>query len=273
MVESAGLSAQIYRTTVRHQRNSSISRSFRYSGYSWLIDVDKPPVIPRSLLPFARFAAADHLGDPHSTLAANIRQMLLDNEIVADKILLLTSPRVLGYVFNPLSVYYCSSGGQQIATVAEVHNTYGGRHAYLLRPDAAGRDQVEKCFYVSPFLPMGGRYLMRTPLPGGKLNVSIALQIGGKTPFVATLTGHGKPATTSNILISLLRWPLSTARTSALIRWQGIRLWLRGIPVQPRPADATDKETSHRGTDQVGCSSPAAQVPVPLLCIRDPGNP
>ncbi len=125
-----------------------------------------------------------------------------------------------------------------------MHNTYGGRHVYLLRPDSSGRDQVDKCFYVSPFLPMGGRYLMRTPVPGARLNVSIALQIGDKTPFVATLTGNGRPATNRNIVAALVRWPLVTLRTSALIRWQGIRLWLRGIPVQPRPADATGSETT-----------------------------
>ncbi len=168
--------------------------------------------------------------------------MLAENDIEADQILLLTSPRTAGHVFNPLSVFYCLAGGEQVAAVAEVHNTYGGRHVYLLRPDDAGRDQVEKRFYVSPFLPMGGRYLMRPPVPGDTLNVSIALRIGEKTPFVATLTGAGVPATTGNIVRALVRWPLVTLRTSALIRWQGIRIWLRGIPVQPRPADATGNE-------------------------------
>ena len=236
--------ATIYRSVVKHRRNTSTSRSFAYSSYYWLIDVDAPPALPALLRPFARFDAADHLGDPNGTLGRNVRQLLADNRIEADRIMLLTSPRVAGYVFNPLSVYYCSLRGEQVAAVAEVHNTYGGRHVYLLRPDDAGRDQVEKCFYVSPFLPMGGRYLMRTPVPGARLNVSIALQIGEKTPFVATLTGTGRPATNTNIVGALLRWPLVTLRTSALIRWQGIRLWLRGIPVQPRPADATGDETA-----------------------------
>ncbi|MET3807390.1 DUF1365 family protein [Nakamurella sp. UYEF19] len=236
--------ATIYRSLVKHHRKTTATRSFQYSSYYWLIDVDSPPVLPAVLRPFARFDAADHLGDPTGTLAGNVRKLLADNNILVDRIQLLTSPRTIGYVFNPLSVYYCSLRGEQIAAVAEVHNTYGGRHVYLLRPDSAGRDQVDKCFYVSPFLPMGGRYLMRTPPPGEKLNVSIALQIGEKTPFVATLTGRGVPATKRNIVAALIRWPLVTLRTSALIRWQGIRLWLRGIPVQPRPADSTGNETA-----------------------------
>lgn len=236
--------ATIYRSVVRHRRNTGVSRSFHYSGYYWLIDVDAIPVLPAPLRPFARFEAADHLGNPAGTLSGNVRKLLTDHGIVADRIMMLTSPRVAGYVFNPLSVFYCSLHGEQVAAVAEVHNTYGGRHVYLLRPDDTGRDQVDKCFYVSPFLPMGGRYLMRTPLPDARLNVSIALQIGDKTPFVATLTGSGHPATTANIVAALVRWPLVTLRTSALIRWQGVRLWLRGVPVQLRPADATGDETA-----------------------------
>ena len=234
--------ATIYRSLVKHHRNTSAKRSFQYSSYYWLVDVDSLPTLPRSLRPFARFRASDHLGDPAGTLSGNVRKLLTDNNIEADQVLLLTSPRTAGHVFNPLSVFYCLAGGEQVAAVAEVHNTYGGRHVYLLRPDDAGRDRVEKCFYVSPFLPMGGQYLMRTPVPGDKLNVSIALRIGDRTPFVATLTGDGVPATTGNIVRALVRWPLVTLRTSALIRWQGIRLWLRGIPVQPRPADATGNE-------------------------------
>lgn len=234
----------IYRSVVRHRRISSVRREFAYSGYYWLVDVDDLPQLPRALRPFARFCAVDHLGDPASTLSANIRNLLYDNGIVADRIQLLTSPRVLGHVFNPLSVYYCSRNGEQVATVAEVHNTYGGRHVYVLRPDSAGRDEVDKAFYVSPFLPMGGRYLMRTPPPTEALHVSIALRIGERTPFVATLSGIGKAATTATIVTALLRWPLVTLRTSALIRWQGIRLWLRGIPVQLRPADTTGDETA-----------------------------
>jgi DUF1365 family protein len=236
--------ATIYRSLVKHRRNTSATRSFQYSSYYWLVDVDAMPRIPRALRPFARFEASDHLGDPSGTIASNVRELLAASDIVVDHIQLLTSPRVAGYVFNPLSVYYCSLDGRQVAAVAEVHNTYAGRHVYLLRPDSAGRDQVDKVFYVSPFLPMGGRYLMRTPIPDDKLNVSIALKIGEKTPFVATLTGTGLPATTTNIVRALVRWPLVTLRTSALIRWQGIRLWLRGIPVQPRSADSTGNETA-----------------------------
>ena len=160
------------------------------------------------------------------------------------------SPRGMTLVLPAMTLlvvfYYfatSSAGAQElIAVIAEVHNTYGGRHVYLLRPDESGKDTVDKRFYVSPFLPMGGSYLMRTPMPDDKLSVSIALRQGGQTPFVATLNGRGRAITTRSAATALLRWPLLTLRTAALIRWQGIRLWLRKVPVQPRPADATRPE-------------------------------
>ena len=208
------------------------------------MDVDDLPVLPRPLRPFTRFdAARSPRRRRTSTLAENARATLAEHGLAADRILLLTCPRVAGHVFNPLSVFYCfatSTSGDEpaelVAVIAEVHNTYGGRHVYLLRPDEAGRDTVGKEFYVSPFLPMGGTYLMRTPVPGENLSVSIALRQGGQTPFVATLTGRGRPISTRSAVAALLRWPLLTLRTAALIRWQGIRLWLRKVPVQPRPA-------------------------------------
>jgi len=243
----SGSPARIYHTTVMHQRNSNapgaVTRRFSYTSYYWLVDVDDLPVQPRWLQPFARFRASDHLGDPRGTLAGNARALLAGSDLSAERILLLTCPRIAGHVFNPLSVFYCLSGDDLVAVIAEVHNTYGGRHVYLLRPDESGRDQVGKEFYVSPFLPMGGSYLMRTPLPAERLSVSIVLRQDEATPFVATLIGTGRVATTRAVLGSLVRWPFVTLRTSALIRWQGIRLWLRRVPVQPRPADATLDES------------------------------
>jgi DUF1365 family protein len=238
--------ATVYLAEVRHRRNTVRPRTFHYRTCYWLVDADAPPALPGPLRPFARFVPADHLGDPAATLGANARALLAENGLAADRILLLTCPRTLGHVFNPLSVWYCYRGGDPVAVIAEVHNTYGGRHAYLLRPDESGRAQVDKCFYVSPFLPMGGRYLMRTPAPCADLNVMVALQQDGATPFVATLTGQGRPATVPAVLRALLRVPLVTLRTTGLIRWQGIRLWLRRVPVQPRPPDARGDERTRR---------------------------
>ncbi len=230
--------SRIYDATTVHRRTAAappgLDRRFAYRTCYWLIDLDESRPLGR----IARFEARDHVGDPSMTIAANARAMLADHGLAADRILLLTCPRTFGHVFNPLSVYYClrtsDSGEELVAVIAEVHNTYSGRHAYLLRPDHTGADDVRKEFYVSPFLPMGGTYTMRTPPPGERLSVAVTLRQGGATTFVATLTGPGRELTTRTALRALARWPLLTLRTSALIRWQGIRLWLRRVPIQPR---------------------------------------
>jgi DUF1365 family protein len=244
----APIRPRIYDATTVHRRFASapagLDRRFAYRTCYWLVDTDRLDEIPSFARRLARFDARDHLGDPAGTLAGNARARLAEQGLTADRILLLTCPRTLGHVFNPLSVFYClrtrPDGGRTdlVAVIAEVHNTYGGRHAYVLRPGDRSADVVDKSFYVSPFLPMGGRYRMRTPLPDERLSVTVSLTQNDATAFVATLAGPGRELTTGTAIRALLRWPVLTLRTSALIRWQGIRLWLRRVPIQPRPAGA-----------------------------------
>jgi uncharacterized protein len=157
------------------------------------------------------------------------------------RVLMLASARggvgAASYVFNPLSTHWCyRADGSLACVVAEVHNTYGERHAYLLRPDEVGRASADKAFYVSPFFDVAGRYLMRFSAPGPRLGITIALRREGATVFTATLRGTARPATVRAVAAATLRRPLMALRFSALIRWQGIRLWLRRLPVQPRPS-------------------------------------
>jgi DUF1365 family protein len=149
---------------------------------------------------------------------------------------MLTSARVFGYVFNPLTLFWCyRSSGELQCVVAEVHNTYGERHCYLLRTDPAGRASVPKAFYVSPFNDVDGQYRMKLPAPGDRLAVSIILEREGHRPFVATMDGRRHPATGRNILAAAIRVPAAPLLVSALIRVQGIKLWARHLPVVARP--------------------------------------
>jgi DUF1365 family protein len=137
--------------------------------------------------------------------------------------------------------------------VAEVHNTYGGRHCYLLTPDAAGRASVDKALYVSPFNPVDGSYQMRFTLPADLVHVGIILRRGGTVAFNATLNGYRSPVTTTTTLRTLLHYPLGALRVTALIRYQGVRLFLRGLPVVRRPAVTNrstpeDSQTLNRST-------------------------
>ena len=98
------------------------------------------------------------------------------------------------HVFNPLSTHWCyRADGSLACLVAEVHNTYGERHAYLLRPDDAGRAQADKDFYVSPFFTVDGRYLMRFSGPGDQLHVTMALQVDGRDAVHRHPARHGAP--------------------------------------------------------------------------------
>lgn len=239
----------LYDAVVAHARRvvaggPAVANAFSYRVHMWLVDLDRLPSLPRGLGWLARFDARDHLGSPSRSIRANVDDLLAAHgiDLAGGQILMLANARVAGYVFNPISVHWCyRAGGELACIVAEVHNTYGGRHAYLLQPDPSGRAEADKVFYVSPFLTVDGRYLMRFAPPGEQLSVTMALRQDGGTPFTATVRGTARPATVRNVLLASLRQPFMPQRVSALIRWQGIGLWLRRLPVVPR-SDAVVQE-------------------------------
>ena len=222
----------IYDVLITHSRRELIDRAFSHRAYMWLVDLGEMPKLPWWARPFAKFEARDHLGSPGKTIRENLDEWLAEQgiDLGGGQVLMLANARVLGYVFNPLSVYWChDASGELACVVAEVHNTYGGRHCYLLRTDANGRASVDKEFYVSPFLEVDGHYVMKLPKPGNQLSVTIALRQNGKTTFSATMRGER-----SSGLRMLLKRPLMPQRVSALIRRHGIALYLRRIPIIPR---------------------------------------
>ncbi|WP_285246248.1 DUF1365 domain-containing protein [Pseudarthrobacter sp. efr-133-R2A-89] len=232
------MGAAIYRTAISHVRQTPLKNAFTYRSYSWFVDVDDLPRLPPLLRPLAEFRAGDHLGDPGASFRANVERYLRTQGIEPDggPIHMLTSARVFGYVFNPLTLFWCyGTNGELRCVVAEVHNTYGERHCYLLRTDPSGRASVPKAFYVSPFNDVDGEYRMKLPAPGERLAVSIVLERDGHRPFVATMDGRRKPATIRNILAAAVAVPAAPMLVSALIRLQGVKLWARRLPVVARP--------------------------------------
>jgi DUF1365 family protein len=229
----------LYDCQIRHVRTAPLTSAFTYRSYSWLVDLDHLPRLPRWLRPLASFRAADHLGDPARSIRENVEAFLGGNDVdlAGGRITMLASARVLGYVFNPLSVYWCHAADGSLACVlAEVHNTYGQRHCYLLRTDERGRAETDKAFYVSPFNPVDGRYQMSLPEPGSRLALTITLHRPEGPPFVASVRGIRREATTAELLRVTARHPWPTLSTTARIHAQGIRLWARGLPVIARPA-------------------------------------
>ncbi|MGH4031534.1 DUF1365 domain-containing protein [Actinomycetota bacterium Odt1-20B] len=229
----------LYRCTIRHVRTVPVRHALRHRTYMWLIDPDHPPQLPRGLRVLARFDARDHFTGGQPSLRARLDAFLAGEGVDLDggPVVMLTHARVFGYVFNPLTLYWCHGGdGRLRCVVAEVHNTYGERHAYLLGPDGAGRACADKEFYVSPFFPVDGRYRMRLPRPGERLDLTVQLERDGGRPFTATVRGSRREVTAGVLLRLALRHPCATLAVSAAIRLHGIRLALRGLPVQPRPA-------------------------------------
>jgi DUF1365 family protein len=214
----------LYDSVVTHSRRSPLANRFRYKAWYWLVDIDHLPQ-PRGWLRFVtQVRDRDHI---------DVRSVLGGLGVAADRVLMLTSARTLGYVFNPITVFWCyDRAGTPTMIVAEVHNTYGDRHAYLLRLDDHHYAEVDKAMYVSPFYPVDGRYGFEVADPDASLSVTVTLQRDGEPPFVATLRGRRQEVSAANVLRSSLRYP--SARTSLLIRRQGIRLWRRGLKVYPR---------------------------------------
>ncbi|MCB0950583.1 MAG: DUF1365 family protein [Mycobacterium sp.] len=234
------LSTALYRTRITHLRRAPVHHYFEHRSYSWFVDLDALPQLPRWLRPFARFEAHDHLwGSEGDTLRGRVDAFLADKGIVLNggKVTALMHARVLGYVFNPLSVYWCHDArGVLRYVIAEVHNTYGGRHAYLLPPSDDRPTMVSKKLYVSPFNDVDGHYLVRAPLPDEQLDLTISLHRDNQPAFVATMRGTRMPAGIAQILAMQIVAPLAPLMNALSIRVQGVLLWLRRVPVVPRPS-------------------------------------
>jgi DUF1365 family protein len=227
-------SARIYECRVTHARAHPRRNVFSYPTYQWLADVDE---LPR-LGPLATFRPADHVGDPAVSIRENLEALLADRgiDLRGGRITMLASARVLGYVFNPLTVYWChSAAGRLECVVAEVHNTYRQRHCYLLRTDERGCATAVKRFYVSPFNPVDGTYRMSLPEPAEQLSLRVTLHRPDGSVFAASIRGRVRPPGTASLLRTAARHPWPSVMVSARIRWQGTRLYAQGLPVYPRP--------------------------------------
>jgi uncharacterized protein len=212
---------------VSHSRRMPLRHRFRYRTYQWLVDVDQ--------LPRRRFSAKDHLGLGPS-LRDNVATFTAADGIQLrpdDRVLMLANARSrLGFVFDPLSVFWClSSAGEVRCVVLEIHNTYGERHAQLARPDATGRFTLGKEFYVSPFFTVDGRYDVTLRLDAERVSVAIDLVQREQRVFSAAFTGHPRPAGPWARGKAALLTPFVTYQIWALIRMHGVWLWLRRLPV------------------------------------------
>ncbi len=243
--------ACVYSARVMHRRLFSAAYRFRYRVFSLLLDIDALDRVAAGSRVFShnRFNLlslydADHLPPGETSLRGWAERVLGEAGVDGGqlRIRLLCFPRVLGLVFNPLSLWYCEdANGRPVAVIAEVRNTFGERHCYLLRPQRSGsgwplRDSHAKDFHVSPFIGMQARYDFSLCRPDERLRVVIREYQDDRLMLVATQTGERRPFTSAELLRQALRVPLQTLKVVAAIHWQALKIWLKGARFHRKPA-------------------------------------
>lgn len=244
----------LYRGRLFHERRIAPRYQFRYRVFSLLLDLDRIDEADRSRRLFAhnRFNLIsvhdrDHGPKDGSPLRPWIDARLAEAgiDLAGGRVQLLCYPRVFGYVFNPLSVWFCRhADGRLLAVLCEVRNTFGQWHGYLLHNDGEAlaeplRDQAPKVFHVSPFLPREGHYQFRVQPPDERYGVTVnwhAKDNPDHPALIAVQTGERRPSGDRGLLRVALAVPLMTVKVIAAIHWQALKIWLRGGRYHPKPA-------------------------------------
>jgi len=226
----------IYSGTVSHARRVPRPHGFSYRMYMLYLDLDE---LPR--LGVASFSRSDFLGDPSRDLSTEVRDRVeaAFGFRPEGPVRLLTHVRSLGYVFNPVSFYFCFDAGGEVlrAVVAEITNTpWKERHAYVLAagPDGASAT-FDKQFHVSPFFPMEQTYEWRLGVPGEQLRVEMVNREKGAEVFRAGLALRRSAWSAGALRRAALLQPLMAWKVHAAIHWQALRLWVKGVPFHVHP--------------------------------------
>lgn len=268
----------LYEGQVIHQRFAPKAHRLRYGMFQMLFDLDELPALSHDLKLFSlnrfnlfSFQEKDH-GDGRTGLRGYVEELLLTAgiDIEGGPIRLLCMPRVLGHVFNPLSIYYCHrADGSMAAVLYEVNNTFGQRHSYLI-PAEAGADGVvdqacEKRFYVSPFMDMEMSYDFRLTTPGDCIATTVhGDDAEGRRLITAVFTGRRKPITDQALLRAFLAFPLLTLKVVAAIHWEALWLFFKGVGFRGRPAAPASPVTqvAARRAEDTPARTPASPPPV-----------
>lgn len=243
----------LYAGAVVHARVRPVRHRLRYRMLNMLLDLDELPALDRRLRLFGHnrralfsFHDMDH-GDGSATpLRAQVEALLRESglEPAGGRIRVLCMPRVLGMVFNPLSVYFChAANGALHAMLYEVNNTFGQRHSYLIpvtgQVGGTLRQRCDKRFYVSPFMDMGLSYDFRLTLPGETLSLGVDAHDADGPLLFAVFAGRRRELTDAALIAAFLAHPLLAARVLGGIHWEALKLWRKGLRLQPRPSPPT----------------------------------
>jgi DUF1365 family protein len=252
------VNSRLYTGFVAHTRARPKKNAFRYRVYFLYLDLDELDELDASLARFShngralvRFCDADHGPRDGSPLRPWIDALLGGRGIDLDggRVCVLTFPRVLGFGFYPVSFWYCfHADGTPRAVLAEVRNTFGGHHNYLLHNGGApisweSCPTAEKVFSVSPFIIMDARYEFVFSEPAEKLSVTLRDYVAGPLLLTASLQLEAEPLTDKNLTRVVRRYGPISARAWVLIHMQALRILGKGIPYVPPSSDPEEETT------------------------------
>ena len=244
------LSSCLYQCEVWHQRLAPKRYALRHALFMCYIDLDEIDALTRSGSLFSRnrwnlysFRDADHMpgvGSAGQSLRQRLDGYLASQGIALgphSRVRLLTLPRILGYVFNPISIYFCFEHptGAPVCALAEIGNTFGEHKLYLLRAPCRGEGErftlrIPKHYYVSPFSSLTLQFDFNLRVPAQRLDIRIDDYDGERRVLRSALRGLREPWREARLLCFLLKYPLLTLRVIGLIHWHALRLWLKGLP-------------------------------------------
>ena len=231
----------IYTGTLMHARRTPARNVFRYPISTWLLDLDELSELERRLSLFSvnRPNVVSLRDRDHFEGVAPLKRAVLDlvGDPSIDRVLVLTQPRVLGYVFNPVSFYWCyRADGSLACMVAELSNTFGERLPEVLRGPEL-RYEHRKRLHVSPFFGLDQSYEYAFSQPGDEVWARIHVRDdGGARPLTAVLHGRRHELTNASLARLLVRYPLQPLQVISLIHWQALRLYLKRVPFHHKPA-------------------------------------
>ena len=235
----------LYDGEVVHRRVSPVRHELRYRVFNLFADVDELPSLGQRLQLFSYnrfnlFSISDgnHGAGDGTSLRDHAWKLVKASPAGGDvrRVFMFCYPRVLGYVFNPLTVYYGFDAEDRVKVmIYEVNNTFGGRHSYVIPVEGEAGQSCPKQFYVSPFNAVEGDYRFRFNTPGDHLALGISLSVEDRPVLNAYVSGKRKALNDWNLLRSFVGIPLLTLKVIAAIHWQAARLWLKGLRIKARP--------------------------------------
>jgi len=282
----------IYECTVMHARLRPKAHRFAYGIFLLALDLDELDALDRQLRLFSRnrrnlysFRDGDYLPtgeprhnpsvadarSPHVPAPQSLKQRVVAHlaahgiDLTGGRVMLVTLPRIAGYLFNPVSFYFCSDRtGTPVAALAEVTNTFREIKSYTLGPDSRQSGgfacRVPKHFYVSPFSDVDVAFDFTLRDPGDRLSIKIDDYAGGERTLTSTLSGARRPLTDARLAWLTFRYPLLTVRVIGLIHWHAFRLWLKQVPWFAKAARAGDQRDLYR--PHASLTTPATLRPV-----------